>query len=235
MVSQESEYQRRIIARQAERHDPVQKECTFQPTDLKRWELVSRAWQKYRTATVEHDPFSKKTSGTPLYNGIGTRIGNWPRSAPAFLDKFVVKLGIRLPIFSIAAGLYGALHLLAWEAPFGSRAEQFSWRASGLFLVLSGPSLLCVYPVVLVVNLWQSLQDKDVEARGWPAFKFWLLCFSSFFGLFLPFSTILVLEFIGVYIPARVFLIVESRVQLARLPPGAYTTPDWSKYYPHIS
>ncbi|MCJ1268560.1 hypothetical protein MMC22_008448 [Lobaria immixta] len=229
----EQKYQRRVIACQAQRRGSTSTECTFEPVDLNRWALVSCAWQRYRPTPQQHDLFAKRASAPRLYNGIGRRIGNWPRTSLAFLDGSVT-FDIRLLTFSIAAGLYGGLHLLAWDALFGSDAEQLLWRASCLLLVMSGCIIILGIPMGLSFNLLRFISSlTDESSSKLAAGLFSLLGFGWDF-LLMPLRINMGICALA-YIPARAFLIAESCIQLARLPPGAYYTPQWSKYYPHIS
>ena len=233
-VHKEEKYQRRLIASQAMCDGSTSRQCTFEPVDLNRWALVSCAWQRYQPTPQQHDPFTGDNSPPWLYDGIGRRIENWPRTSLAFFVGHVT-FDIRLLTFSIATGLYGGLHLLAWEALFGSDAEKFLWRASCLLLVMSGSIIMLGIPTGLSLKFFYftfSLIDEssNILATG----LFHLLSCGYILTLLLPLSAIMML-YVMAYIPARVFLIVESCIQLARLPPGAYVTPDWSKYYPHIS
>ncbi|MCJ1264560.1 hypothetical protein MMC22_004433 [Lobaria immixta] len=232
----EEKYQRRVIASQAQCRGSTSRECTFEPVDLTRWALVSCAWQRYRPTPQQHDPFAKRTSA-PLYNGIGRRIEIWPGISLAFISGHVT-VDIRLLTFSIAAGLYGGLHLLAWDALFGSDAEQFLWRASCLLLMMSGCIVILAIPMGLLGNLLNFLDDQSVESYESSSLATVLLWrlgeFCVLMLLFAPLWFTMIIFTFG-YIPARAFLIVESCIQLARLPPGAYVTPDWSKYFPHFS
>ena len=232
-IHKEAKYQKRVMEGQVRDHESINVECTFQPLDLSRWELVSRAWQKYRPIAQEYDP-SIETSKAGLMNGIGRRIGNWPSKLFSFWDGYLT-LDIRFLTFSIAAVLYGGLHLLAWEAPFGSSAKQFLWRASGLLLVMSGPVLLLDFPLTLTIGWQNFFEEKIYESLTFLATGvFILLEFCSVVTFVAPLTLILG-GFVMAYIPARIFLIVECCLQLGRLPPGAYMTPDWSKYFPHIT
>ena len=230
----EDKYQRRVIASEAQRNGSTIKECTFEPVDLNRWALVSCAWQRYRPSPKQHDPFSGRTSAPRLYDGISRRIGNWPRISLAFVGGYVT-FDIRLLTFSVATALYGGLHLLAWDALFGSNAEQLLWRASCLLLAMSGCIAILGILMGLSINVLDSILSLTNESSSMLAISIvGLLALGCVVTLVLP----LILTIGGsamAYIPARAFLIVESCIQLARLPPGAYVTPDWSKYYPHIS
>lgn len=230
----EDEYQRRVLASQAQGYQSTSRECTFDPVDLDRWALVSRAWQRYRPTPQQHDLFVERTSVPQLYDGISRRIGNWPNPSLAFFNGHV-PFDIRLLTFSIATVLYGGLHLLAWDALFGSDAEQLLWRASCLLLMMSGFIIILGISLGLATALNGFIWDLIEESSSMLATGLLLLLqLVSSAILFLP-LLLAVAYYAMAYIPARVFLIVESCVQLARLPPGAYVTPDWSKYYPHIS
>ncbi len=237
IIRNEEVYQQRVMEGQVRDHESINIECTFQPLDLSRWELVSRAWQKYRPIAQEYDP-STETSKASLMNGIGRRIGNWPSISLyfwLFLSERPLPLDIRLLTFSVAAGLYGGLHLMAWEAPFGSSEEQFLWRASGLLLVMSGPVVLLGFPLNLYIRFSEFYFDKvDGSPDFFATSLFCLLGVCSRKTLSVAIAAIITF-FVMACIPARIFLIVECCLQLGRLPPGAYMTPDWSKYYPHIS
>ena len=231
-VHMEEEYQRQVIASQARRHGSTGRECTFEPVDLNRWALASSAWQKYRPTPQQHDRFAERTSAPRLYDGIHRRTGNWPKTSFAFLDGYAT-FDIRLLTFSIATGLYGGLHLLAWEALFGSSVEQFLWRASCLLLAMSGCIITSAVPVRLTTTLLGFISELlDESSSG--AELCWLFYLGFGATILLPVCAIMHICALA-YIPARIFLIVESCIQLGRLPPGAYLTPDWSKYYPHIS
>lgn len=223
---EEEKYQRRVIASQAQRHESSSRECTFDPVDLYRWALVSRAWQRYRPTPQQYDPFARRPSAPRLYDGISRRIGNWPRTSLAFLNG-VVTFDIRLLTFSIATGLYGGLHLLAWEALFGSDAEKFLWRASCLLLMVSGCIVILGVPLRLSIIFIFNILDESSSILATGLFSLLGLAVMPLAGTMVYYAM--------AYIPARAFLIVESCIQLARLPTGAYATPDWSKYFPHIS
>ena len=109
----------------------------------------------------------------------------------------------------ISAFLYGGLHLLAWNAPFRSRAEEWLWRSSGIFIMTSsqyiGPLL----------SLKPSSGSKSYFR--WSLF----LVLAFFLGL--------------VYMVARVYLVVECFINLAYLHDSVYEMPSWSQYFPHIS
>ena len=112
---------------------------------------------------------------------------------------------------TISGFLYGGLHLLAWNAPFRSRTEEWLWRSSGISIMVSG---LYIIPILLLL-----VSSGD---SGLSDFRF---CLSCVLGLFLG----------PVYVVARVYLVVECFINLAYLHDSVYEMPSWSQYFPHIS
>ena len=237
----EDKYQRRVMASQVECQDSSSRECIFDQVDLNRWALVSRAWQRYQPTPQQHDPFAITSSTSQLRDGIGRRSKNLPRASSDFFSVFSGNMAFDMGFltFAIATALYGGLHLLAWNSLFGSDAERFLWRASGILLAMSGCILILSIAIglaIVVMSLIFSRIDRLYEeSASWLSTGLMiLLLLGHVTTIYLPLNLTVVCYALA-YIPARAFLIIESCIQLARLPPGAYETPDWSKYYPHIS
>ena len=74
-IGHEISYQRRVISKNGRDHRLVNQECTFEPSDLARRELVSRTWKKYRPTLRDYAPRTQDLDA-PLYNGICERIGD---------------------------------------------------------------------------------------------------------------------------------------------------------------
>ena len=121
--------------------------------------------------------------------------------------------------------LYGGLHLLAWKMPFASRAECILWRFSGLFIISTGLGFTGLKGAFKAIEVYDS-------ARKHPISKSWL---ASYVVLLKVFAIPFLFTFCLVYLLARTFLVVESFLQLFRLPASAYETPAWSVYFPHIT
>lgn len=120
---------------------------------------------------------------------------------------------------SVAAFVYGGLHLLVWSAPFHAPIFGLLWKISGI-TTASLAIFPCLIPLLLVCAgiAW----DRDSN----------LLCC---LGLALSILTFLgILSFIPLYIFARVYLVVESFHSLAYLPESVLVTPNFSLYFPHI-
>ena len=135
-------------------------------------------------------------------------IGNWDieQSDPVHIDlEMAAIVG-----FIISGFLYGGLHLLAWNAPFRSRTEEWLWRSSGISIMASG---LYIIPLVLLVSVGESELGR---------FRFYIILVLAFFLSL-------------VYVVARVYLIVECFINLAYLHDSVYEMPSLSQYFPHIS
>lgn len=126
------------------------------------------------------------------------------------LDGFNIDPEIFILGFIISGFLYGGLHLLAWNAPFRSRTEEWLWRSSGISIMAS---------VLYIILLSLLLYPKGSKLSHFRHCLFWLLAF--FFCL--------------VYAVARVYLVVECFINLAYLHDSVYEMPNWSQYFPHIS
>lgn len=223
----ERRYQSRLLSiddrsrnRNDVRNDVPERYCTLESSDLRRWGLVSRAWQKYQTKLEEHDR-SARTRKPELYDGVCDRMHNWPTTRYEGNDLSTLygqDFGMELLNLMIAGGLYGGLHLLAWNAPIASWGEQFVWCASGVLIASSG---ILYFAFMVVSALEEPLLQENLIAY---LFTVPWLC-----------SFVIVSAVIIAYIPARAFLIVECGLQMARLPRSAYELPQWSQYYPHIN
>ena len=139
--------------------------------------------------------------------------------------------------FTLAGLLYGGLHLLAWNAPFSSRLEQISWRASASSVTIT-PLILA--PMALIsekkalgqggLDLIKMIRGQQPVKKG-SHFMFWLrivivvLCVPLLIT-----SPLLILS----YVLGRVFLVVECFINITHLPEGAFKEAAWVASVPHI-
>ena len=230
----EKTYRERTILRDTQSRAAVasfERECTLQASDLYRWELVSSAWRKYQPEPSEYDylasPVGKRAL---LHNCVCDRMRNWSISSNSGESYYDSDFFIQFLTATLAGSLYGGLHLLAWNAPFASWQEQTLWRVSGILIASSG----LILPGFLLMD-----SDEDLPVylysltRGRSPKVIWKIVLCSAVVSFMMFVTAVVGAVVA-YIPARGFLIAESCMQVARLPPGAYEVPQWSRYWPHI-
>ncbi len=115
--------------------------------------------------------------------------------------------------FSATAVIYGGLHALAWFAHFNSPTEKLLWRLSACAVMGGIPIMVAIHKLVKPVGQWKYY--------GWNRGIFRTLASSKYLVL-------------SAYTLARLYLVVESFIQLSHLPAGVYTQPEWSNYFPHI-
>ncbi|ORY15728.1 hypothetical protein BCR34DRAFT_558444 [Clohesyomyces aquaticus] len=114
---------------------------------------------------------------------------------------------------SFAAAAYGALHIAAWNEYFPTRAEKVLWILSSVAIGSSG------------VFLWlYFLAKESIEALD------------VFTARFKRNTALKILGWIilGLFVLARVFLVVEAFASLRRVPKAVYQTPEWSDFLPHL-
>ena len=122
------------------------------------------------------------------------------------------KIWKQMLLLSCLCQAYGAVHLAIWNNAFPTDVERWMWR--GCACITSG----------LWGLLGISLFVGEIFISATRGFKrhygsnCWSVCLGG--------GGILV-------ILARLFMLVESFLELRRLPPGAYKTIEWSEGYPH--
>ena len=164
--------------------------------------LVRSSWP------VFHDASEEKPN--PVPQRLAKRVGDWPPFCS--VDSGGLRLGSKSVLigFALAGLVYGAIHLLAWNAPFPTDAERVLWQASGIVLAISGIifSLRLVTPEY---NTGHSADDTLAEML-YTFIILMLLC----------------------YVAARMYLVVECFLSLTYLPDPVFESPNWSQYFPHI-
>ena len=221
-------YERKTIRQDMQRRAAAAsagREAALGASDLYRWKLVSSAWEKYKPKP------QAKNDSSPLFNSVCDRVANWPFSSVQKVEASEKALLVQILMATVAGALYGSLHLLAWDAVFTSSAQQFLWRFSGLLIASSRLILLSHILYDALFNKWYALLDlRRIATANSILFytQYWFV-FPGMMVMMLVagWATLL-------YIPARFFLLVESCMQVARLPPAVYELPDCWKYYPHI-
>ncbi|KAH8726654.1 hypothetical protein GQ44DRAFT_771035 [Phaeosphaeriaceae sp. PMI808] len=123
----------------------------------------------------------------------------------------------------LGSSIYGALHLLAWNAPFGYQPLTTLWHIAGI--IVASPllvSLLC----------WLAIKIYRKSANRRPPLKpgFWRGCVRC-----LTFLTKAVRDLlIFAYVLARLWLVTGSFFNLWLLPDKVYQEPEWSQIIPHF-
>ena len=119
------------------------------------------------------------------------------------------KQGILLSCLSLA---YGGVHLAIWNNAFPSDVERWMWRGSACInLGLWGLFAISLFVGKVFIDVTRNVK-KHYGSNLW--------------------STCLGVGGILVGL-ARLFILVESFIELRRLAPGAYEAVQWSEAIPH--
>ncbi|CVK99611.1 uncharacterized protein FMAN_02437 [Fusarium mangiferae] len=120
-----------------------------------------------------------------------------------FFQQFPWLAGLAL----LLSGIYGGVHLSAWNWAFPSSIELLMWKISCLYIA----GALALYFVMAVLA-------TAVRTDGTT----WLVTYIAFwFALF-------------VYMAARFYVVFESFFSLRRSPAGVYISPAWVEMFPHF-
>jgi hypothetical protein len=120
---------------------------------------------------------------------------------------------------TIAGLIYGGLHLTAWGSPMPTTAKLL-WRIASIYIALSGPFELPFEWLEGFIDDYNPRYNGSLFQS-----KRWLYRIIEYFG-YIP--TL-------IYIPARIFLVVECFINIRHLPASTFEVPLWSRYFPHIS
>lgn len=202
--------------------------------------LSSQDVRRIHLASVAMNTYGLSTSGNGQGDasledlGLADRIGNWPSGGDS--SSYMT-----LSTFSAAGLCYGGLHLLAWNTAFPNATSLWFWRMSALLIASSCvliPSWHAIgrrYDASVSAHLHKfnglllDLQDDQSKQNKVLMLSSWSLCMC----LLLTRKMVFIL-WLGLYIVARAFLVVECFIDLAHLPDSAFTEVNWSSYFPHI-
>lgn len=178
-----------------------------------------------------------KTSGYHPFLVVD-EVPNWPHNA-GLLSAFQ-----ELPwiIIALTTGLYGGLHATAWHSHFPTSTEHIIWCISCIIVAASG-----ILTGILITI------DRLPKRLGWkntyqPTYRDGAILYyfkdHDMTWWDIPFSIVILTVIVSValpaalavlcYIPARIFLVVESFISLRNAPIETYMTPDWTEWIPHL-
>jgi CDP-diglyceride synthetase len=222
--------------------------------DILRWRLASNAVRNHLIEVKDGAQYinlcKDSSSLTFLMNHqvnlLVDRAHNWPATMISF-TKFRFRNIPILVAFNIAGFLYGALHLLAWYAPFKTSAEMILWQFSGLYLVASGPFFASVFTYLYMEQfitwclrqLGRILGDSSASFGGnqgrEKAPSSLVVSVETSLLFFKGYALYMIATCFLVYLAARTYLVVECYVNLFHLDKATYAVPKWSQYFPHIN
>ncbi|KAL1798316.1 hypothetical protein ACET3X_002353 [Alternaria dauci] len=177
------------------------------------WLLASKSLTKYDTLLQldQHTDNNLEKYLTDCNERmLVDRVGDIPRIET--LSGVVV-----VATLAIAGFIYGGVHLAAWNTMFRTKMEEYLWKISAISLAASGPMGVCV---IFIFRSWNIEREDDMSL-----------------GRFLLTSLLMfILPAVGVvYVVARVYLIVESFLNLTYLEASIFVVPNWLQYFPHIT
>ncbi|KAL8945572.1 MAG: hypothetical protein Q9183_008044, partial [Haloplaca sp. 2 TL-2023] len=222
------------------------------PTDLERWRLALLAINRYNLSADLASRHTIATSGRTFIKSLNMRVPFVDALQNNFLNPrvevrapnavFTVAAGGLFPGFAVAGGLYGGLHLAAWDSAFPSHAEKIIWRISSTSVTCTGAILAILAWVANTeggkralldlsrIITRQRLFDRSEYRITWPRYVNAIA--AGLLGCitipFMPFAWLL-------YLASRGFLVVESFRDVAYLPAASFETPSWPTYFPHIT
>nr|RBQ93565.1 hypothetical protein FVER53263_06156 [Fusarium verticillioides] len=120
-----------------------------------------------------------------------------------FFQQFQWLAGLAL----LLSGIYGGVHLSAWNWSFPNSIEHLMWKISCLYIA----GALALYFVMAVLA-------TAVRTDGTT----WLVTYIAFWLALL------------VYMAARLYVVFESFFSLRRSPAGVYISPAWVEMFPHF-
>ncbi|RBQ74584.1 hypothetical protein FVER14953_06156 [Fusarium verticillioides] len=120
-----------------------------------------------------------------------------------FFQQFQWLAGLAL----LLSGIYGGVHLSAWNWSFPNSIEHLMWKISCLYIA----GALALYFVMAVLA-------TAVRTDGTT----WLVTYIAFWLALL------------VYMAARLYIVFESFFSLRRSPAGVYISPAWVEMFPHF-
>lgn len=105
----------------------------------------------------------------------------------------------------VLPGMYGGVHLAAWNWSFPTLLENLLWKISCILIA-------SFFPVALTI--WGVLHLARMRSEA-------VLWFLAFLGVI-------------VYLSARLYIIVESFLSLRHVPVGVYVSLEWFEIFPHF-
>ncbi|KAF1992597.1 hypothetical protein K402DRAFT_388242 [Aulographum hederae CBS 113979] len=145
-------------------------------------------------------------------------VSNWPNmELLRQRDRESLVMGAALWGASL---VYGAIHCAAWNSFFPSKAEQWMWHTSSIWVAFSAL-------VWIVINLL-AIFFKPID-RLWIRFN----KRKTYWAVDLVILTLCTLCG-AAYIFSRTYLVIGAFVSIRLLPEAAYQSPAWLQVIPHL-
>jgi len=154
----------------------------------------------------EHFGVQEKNRGAAISNGLIHDVGF---KIKTFNHDLINENGLLLGIGSL---IFGGVHLIAWKFEFPTRIEQILWWSAALWCTCFG--FVCIV-LSLLYNWLHKVAHLD-KAFGYDTGSY-----------------VAAVVLGGLYVLARLYLVVETFRTLCFLPPDAYIA-TWATNVPHV-
>ena len=118
-------------------------------------------------------------------------------------------------VLAAIAPLFGAIHCLAWNAPFPTSKEALAWRICAV--ATTSLPLLEFAIAMMCASLYYFAGDRSAGNPGRPIFAMFLVSTPAY-----------------LYAIARITLITLAFTSLRALPADAFQTIAWTNYFPKL-
>lgn len=195
---------------------------------MERLYLMNEALERHGVQTVQRSRSPSVTlSEIWKHNFTRPRIRNRPRRGE--LEHLRTRTFSRTHIFQfaifVASAFYGGCHLGVWNHPFWRRTDEVLWKVSAIFIISFG----------LFVTVWfRHIKPRlSSRSRHPPGFL------ENDQDDTIDYTSYLQKGIVGLavalYAAARLYIIVESGIDLAYPRGSLFEVPLWSRYFPHWS
>lgn len=129
--------------------------------------------------------------------------------------------------------MYGGIHCAAWNLSFASPWERMAWRVSSLVITFSVPFSWLLNQLLSWIIIYLFKGEEDPETLN-PAVAILGRKKSGRVLSVLPISEVVQGIGLVLYLLARMYLLVEVFLSLRSLPSSAYSTVNWTAFWPLI-
>ncbi|MCJ1437410.1 hypothetical protein MMC27_006797 [Xylographa pallens] len=163
--------------------------------------------------------------------GIVRRATNWPLT---LIDLFKFPKKQQMIALFLSGFLYGGFHALAWDYYFISEVQRRLWQVSAITIMAAAPftafglRLTAKLHKRLVYTIERHFSHSHAYNAASVGFKNLIFLTMRLLGISFYCAG-------SLYLAGRVYLVVESFVNVMNLPESVYQLPVWSAYFPHIS
>lgn len=133
--------------------------------------------------------------------------------------QYILENKLFLTVLVVLSLVYGGIHLSAWNFGFASETEHLLWKIACIDTMATVPiALLCMLGVGFVMELDVFTRNRygDIDTRH-EVVVYALVCALSI-----------------IYVPSRIYIVLEAFISLRHVPIGAYAAVPWVQAIPHI-